>query len=62
MHQVAFNNFLNIIDIVLKHRWGDLERKSEKGRTVLHYTATRRNLLIVRKLVEAGADIEAKDN
>ena len=62
MHQVAFNNCFKIIDIVLKHRRGDLEKKSEKGRTALHYTAILRNLFIVRKLVVAGVDIEAKDN
>lgn len=62
LHQVAFKNCLNIMDIVLKHRWGDLESKCEQGRTALHYAAKYRNLLMVRKLVEAGADIEAKDN
>ena len=62
LHRVAFNNCLNIMDIILKHRWGDLESKSEKGRTALQYAAINRNFLMVRKLVEAGADIEAKDN
>lgn len=58
---IAAYNCLNIMDLVLKHRWGDLECKSKKGATALYWAAERGNLLMVRKLTEAGAYIEAKD-
>jgi hypothetical protein len=61
LHSVAFQNCLNIMDTVLKHNWGDLQRKSEKGHTPLHFAAIMGNLLMVRKLVEAGADVDVKD-
>jgi len=62
LHHVALDNRLNIMDSILKHRWGDLEQKSEDGCTVLHVAAVAGNLLMVRKLVEAGADIDARDD
>ncbi|PMD53546.1 ankyrin [Hyaloscypha bicolor E] len=61
LHSVAFENCLNIMGTVLKHNWGDLQRKSEKGHTPLHFVAIMGNLLMVRKLVEAGADVDVKD-
>jgi ankyrin repeat protein len=61
LHQVALYNCLNIMDSVLRHRWGELDQKSEDGRTALHVAADEGNLLMVRKLVEAGADVNARD-
>lgn len=62
LHRVAFSNCLNIMDLILKHCWGDLECKTEDGCTALHLAAEGGHLLMVRKLVRAGADIDAKDN
>jgi hypothetical protein len=61
LHQVAYCNCLNIMDSVLRHHWGELDQKLEDGRTALHVAADEGNLLMVRKLVEAGADVNARD-
>ena len=61
LHEVASYNCLNIMDSVLRHRWGELDQNLEDGRTALHVAADEGNLLMVRKLVEAGADVNARD-
>ena len=60
LHQVLYN-CLDIMSLVLNHRWGDLESRSENGHTALNVVVIGSNLLMVRKLVEAGANHSAAD-
>ncbi|KAK1756709.1 vegetative incompatibility protein HET-E-1 [Echria macrotheca] len=51
-----------IVDLLVSRGWVDVNMKSPDGWTALHWAARGRNLTIVKKLVEAGADITARDN
>jgi ankyrin repeat protein len=61
LHQVVAYDALNIMDMALKHRWGDLEQKTNEGHTALHYAADAGNSLMWQKLIEAGAKLDVKD-
>jgi ankyrin repeat protein len=61
LHQISLYNCLNVMSLVLNYRWGDLESRSENGHMALHIAAIGSNLWMVRKLVEAGANISAMD-
>lgn len=60
LHQVVAYDALNIMDVVLKHRWGDLERKTKEGHTALHYAAIEANSFMWQKLIKAGAKLDVK--
>jgi hypothetical protein len=61
LHQVVAYDALNIMDVVLRHRWGDLERKTKEGHTALHYAAFEGNSFMWQKLIEAGAKPDVRD-
>ncbi len=60
LHLVALYDSLNIMDVILKHGWVDLKEDMENGHKLLFFAASRDNLLMVRKLVEARANIEVE--
>lgn len=59
LHKVSLYNCLNIMSLVLNRRWSVLESRSGNSHTALHIAAIGSNLLMVRKLVEAGVNISA---
>ena len=60
LHMVALYDSLNIMDVILKHGWIDMKEDMENGRKLLFFAASRGNLLMVGKLMEALANIEAR--
>lgn len=61
-HVAAFHNQINIVEMILRRRLVDLESKSMKGHTALHYAVMGNHASIVAMLLDAGADVDAKDN
>lgn len=57
------DNCVEIIDLVLRRGWVDIEIKSKRGATALHLAAVGRNTTsILLRLLEAGADINVQDD
>jgi hypothetical protein len=61
LHEVVVFDALNIMDVVLRHHWGYLERKTKEGYTALHYAAFAGNSFMWQKLIEAGAKPDVRD-
>ena len=62
-HEAIINSCVNIVDLVLQRHWAELEhRTTEKGLTAIHFAAMGKNMAIISRLLEAGADINAQDN
>jgi ankyrin repeat protein len=55
------NNDIDLINHCIINRLIDLDIKDFNGKTVLHYACYNGNIEIVKLLIEAGADINAKD-
>jgi hypothetical protein len=62
LHLLVLKNCHDIMDMALKHHWGDLNTRSGKGHTVLQFAVAMDNASMVWKLIEAGADHHMKDN
>lgn len=62
-HEAIINSCVNIVDLVLQRHWAELEhRTTEKGLTAMHFAAMGKNMAIISRLLEAGADINSQDN
>lgn len=61
-HEAIINGCVNIVDLVLQRHWADLEHRTTEGLTAMHLAAIEKNIAIISKLLEAGADINAQDN
>ncbi|KAH9924956.1 uncharacterized protein BXZ73DRAFT_15655, partial [Epithele typhae] len=48
------------VELLLKHR-ASTNTKDDTGLTPLHWAVVRGNQLCIRKLVEVGSDVHAKD-
>jgi ankyrin repeat protein len=51
-----------IITVMLERGWADVEMRNLRGLTAMHCASAGANPTTVRKLVNAGADIDAIDN
>ncbi|KAK0629465.1 hypothetical protein B0T17DRAFT_615233 [Bombardia bombarda] len=52
---------INIVSLMLDRRWADANMRSKSGRTAMHWAVVGYNLAVLRRLVDAGADINAPD-
>jgi ankyrin repeat protein len=62
IHQVAQRDHIKIIDLVLQRRWADLENRTVDGLRAMDFAAIGNNTLVLQRLLEAGAEIDAQDN
>jgi ankyrin repeat protein len=60
--QAIIDDCVNIIDLILGRQWAELERKDAQGLTAMHFAANECNVAIMTRLLEAGADINARDD
>jgi len=53
---------LKIVKLMTERGWVDVNARSARGRTALHYAARSGRLAVVERLIEVGADVSAKDD
>ena len=59
--QKIMENYLQVIGLLVEEGRSDLEAKNGGGSAPLHLAASTGNVFIIEKLLELGADKEAKD-
>jgi ankyrin repeat protein len=52
---------VNSIDLTLRRGWADLKNLSAEGFSAIHYAVMGQNTTTLVKLLDAGADINARD-
>jgi ankyrin repeat protein len=52
---------VEIVSLMLKRGWADIEMRNSRGLTALHCAAAAAETTTVKRLIDAGADIEAMD-
>lgn len=57
VHYAALIGSVNIIDLVIRRGWANIDDVSGKGFTALHYAAIGHRMIAFEKLLEAGADM-----
>lgn len=62
IHLAALYNAVKIIDMIVQRHLVDLETKTEDGFTAMHFAVVGNNTTILQRLVEAGADINARND
>ena len=62
LHAASADDCPNTLDSLLQLGQFDLRSTSKRGFTALHYATARGNTEIVERLLECGADINARDN
>ncbi|KAM5437912.1 hypothetical protein MaudCBS49596_006473 [Microsporum audouinii] len=60
-HMAILHDSVNIVYLILDRQWVDPNSMSKAGHTAMHYAVDMRNTTIIRKLIEVGADINARD-
>ena len=61
-HEAIRCGCINIINLILQQSWANLERTSPGGLTTMHFAARGCNVAVISRLLEAGADINARDD
>jgi ankyrin repeat protein len=61
LHNAAYLGNLEIVDILLKKGAVSLNEGNFRGQTPLHFACERGYLEVAKRLLDAGADIEARD-
>lgn len=52
---------IKIIELILRKKWANIDSQSHHGFTALHFSAMSGNTQVLRRLLEAGANINATD-
>lgn len=55
-------NCVNIIEVILQRPSVDINSKSKKGYTAMHFAVALHDTMILKRLVRAGADVNAADD
>lgn len=53
---------INVVNLILRKKWADVNSKSQGGFTALHFAAMLGDTQVLRRLLKAGANINAKDD
>lgn len=61
LHNAAFLGSLEVVDLLLKKGAAALNEGNFRGQTPLHFACERGHPAVVTRLLDAGADIEARD-
>ncbi|KFY45951.1 hypothetical protein V495_02719 [Pseudogymnoascus sp. VKM F-4514 (FW-929)] len=61
-HEVAKKGCVNIMNLILKRQWANIESESKAGLRAIHYAVIRGNTAVLANLLEAGADASAPDS
>ncbi|KAK2868085.1 hypothetical protein FQN49_003171 [Arthroderma sp. PD_2] len=61
-HMAVVDDSVNIVHLILDRQLVDPNCRSRNGNTAVHYAVKMRNTMMLRMLIEAGADIDVRDN
>ena len=63
LHVAAFRGYADVVDVLIKEDDGVISIQDNENRTALHYALYAKdvNIDIVKKLIENGADVDAKE-
>lgn len=62
LHEAVSMNCVGIVNLILQNRWVEAEMKTHSGQTPMHLAACRPHPAILKRLLGAGADVNAKDH